>query len=453
MESPSSQGSSRRSIIRRIEVRRLFGRYDYDIRSPGPNVGVGEGLLILYGENGSGKTTILNLTRHLLAAETGARHRSAVAQTRFESFTLELADGLVVSASRGDHSDIGDFEWKAEPASGTALVASIKFLPDGRLNMGSPRNQQQYREICSLLATRGLLIHHLSARRRAELPEDEERAAAQGRHLGPMSNALTRFIVRSHGPAPSLEASLEAAVARAMEWVNQKARKASATGSEQAHTIYTRIVTGIVAQSDQPRTTTSSGPLLERLASIAATTQLVSKAGLMPALDVSELSRAVAAATATNLDLVSRVVTPYLDGLTARLEALTPIQTAVQTFVDRINSLYLDKSVSLSLAEGLTVASAGGEPLALDRLSSGEQQLLLLFSGVLAARDEASIFIIDEPELSLNVKWQRQLVGSLLDLIGSGDAQFILATHSIELLAQYGDNVVRLDPTTATGDA
>jgi predicted ATPase len=63
----------------------------------------------------------------------------------------------------------------------------------------------------------------------------------------------------------------------------------------------------------------------------------------------------------------------------------------------------------------------------------------------LAAREAATIVIIDEPEISLNVKWQRRLVQALLDCVTGSNAQLIFATHSIELLAKHKSQVVKLE--------
>ena len=52
----------------------------------------------------------------------------------------------------------------------------------------------------------------------------------------------------------------------------------------------------------------------------------------------------------------------------------------------------------------------------------------------------------DEPEISLNVKWQRRLVRALLDCIRGSRVQLVFATHSIELLAQHKTNVIKLSP-------
>jgi predicted ATP-binding protein involved in virulence len=59
-------------------------------------------------------------------------------------------------------------------------------------------------------------------------------------------------------------------------------------------------------------------------------------------------------------------------------------------------------------------------------------------------RGRTAIFIIDEPELSLNVKWQRRIVQSLLDCAEGASVQFIMASHSMEVLAAHRKHVVQL---------
>jgi energy-coupling factor transporter ATP-binding protein EcfA2 len=68
----------------------------------------------------------------------------------------------------------------------------------------------------------------------------------------------------------------------------------------------------------------------------------------------------------------------------------------------------------------------------LERLSSG-QVALFTFAGPLIFRDEpADVVLIDEPEQHLHPSWQRLLVDALRQL--SPESQFIIATHSLEIL-------------------
>lgn len=74
-----------------------------------------------------------------------------------------------------------------------------------------------------------------------------------------------------------------------------------------------------------------------------------------------------------------------------------------------------------------------------DHLSTGEQQMLLLLARLVAEATPRALFIIDEPESSLHVAWQRALPGVLNVLRDSFQMQFAIATHSPVLLSAASD--------------
>jgi predicted ATP-dependent endonuclease of OLD family len=94
---------------------------------------------------------------------------------------------------------------------------------------------------------------------------------------------------------------------------------------------------------------------------------------------------------------------------------------------------------------GFAFTSNVGSRLNVNMLSSGEKHLLFLLCNTLVAREKASILIIDEPEISLNIKWLRRLIQALLDCVAGANVQLVFASHSIELLAQHKSHVVRLE--------
>ncbi|HDY92426.1 MAG TPA: hypothetical protein ENH67_07465 [Pseudoalteromonas sp.] len=63
-------------------------------------------------------------------------------------------------------------------------------------------------------------------------------------------------------------------------------------------------------------------------------------------------------------------------------------------------------------------------------LSRGEKTIIYLFLVVLIYRD--SVFLFDEPEISLHVNWQKNLIADLVSL--APNSQFIIATHSPDLI-------------------
>jgi predicted ATPase len=84
------------------------------------------------------------------------------------------------------------------------------------------------------------------------------------------------------------------------------------------------------------------------------------------------------------------------------------------------------------------IVEAQGETIPLESLSSGEKQLLQLLLECLAAG--ANPVIIDEPELSLHVDWQRHLIQYMRTVNDS--SQLIVATHSPEVMAFWGDEAI-----------
>jgi hypothetical protein len=82
-------------------------------------------------------------------------------------------------------------------------------------------------------------------------------------------------------------------------------------------------------------------------------------------------------------------------------------------------------------------------PLRPHQLSSGEKQIYIFLMEALLQRELISIFIADEPELSLHVAWQERLVNSILRL--SPNAQLIFATHSPDIVGSDQDAIIEME--------
>ena len=78
-------------------------------------------------------------------------------------------------------------------------------------------------------------------------------------------------------------------------------------------------------------------------------------------------------------------------------------------------------------------------------LSSGERQILILFSYLAFNSEDGKLFIIDEPELSLHIKWQEDFLTYLAKL-APPNTQIIIATHSPILVANKRENTILLLP-------
>ncbi|MBD6617513.1 AAA family ATPase [Komarekiella sp. 'clone 1'] len=165
--------------------------------------------------------------------------------------------------------------------------------------------------------------------------------------------------------------------------------------------------------------------------------------GLKEAL--SEGKKDIAPADVFALPLISRT-NKIIDLLNSSEEAKKKIAEPRQKFFDTLQefmrgkkfrydnktsrfTFFLDKDNSINLE--------------LLSLSSGEKQLLIQFIEVLLQERKSTIFIADEPELSLHVTWQEKLLKALREL--NNNAQLIVATHSPDIVADFRNNVINME--------
>lgn len=87
---------------------------------------------------------------------------------------------------------------------------------------------------------------------------------------------------------------------------------------------------------------------------------------------------------------------------------------------------------------GINVKTDAGEDIGLVALSSGEKHVLGIFIETLLA--DVSTLLIDEPEISLHVDWQKDLISSMNRL--NPQTQLIAASHSPEIMAKVPDSKV-----------
>jgi predicted ATPase len=104
---------------------------------------------------------------------------------------------------------------------------------------------------------------------------------------------------------------------------------------------------------------------------------------------------------------------------------------AVYTIVSFFNQFVIHKKKLIITSTEAFVQLDGGTRHELKDLSSGERHLLSFLTLFLILGRGRSIFLIDEPEISMSIKWQRQLLPLLQEF--SPHAQIIVATHSPEI--------------------
>jgi hypothetical protein len=138
------------------------------------------------------------------------------------------------------------------------------------------------------------------------------------------------------------------------------------------------------------------------------------------------------------------VLGSYVEHLESRAAARELVAKRLQTFERIVNEFLVDKKVEVNSRGGLSISSSAGEELQERQLSSGEFHLLFLMVAALVTRRRGTVIAIDEPEMSMHIAWQRQLVPGLLECASGAEPLLVLATHSPDLAAFRPDALVEL---------
>lgn len=105
----------------------------------------------------------------------------------------------------------------------------------------------------------------------------------------------------------------------------------------------------------------------------------------------------------------------------------------------------INKKIRLK-QDGDVYIETDNNPLDLYELSSGEKQLIITFAKLIFSikQNRKNIFIVDEPESSLHLRWQSLLIPKLLSV--DKNVQFIFATHSPEIVGEYRSYTKNVKP-------
>jgi ABC-type glutathione transport system ATPase component len=129
------------------------------------------------------------------------------------------------------------------------------------------------------------------------------------------------------------------------------------------------------------------------------------------------------------------------------MEAAQQLSQKKKRFQDIVDELFSDTGKSIVRSENEIRFTQIGEQLMPYQLSSGEKQMLIILLTVLVEDEQAYVLFMDEPEVSLHIEWQKQLIDLCLEL--NPNVQIILTTHSPAVIMNgWMDSVTEVSDIT-----
>ncbi len=138
------------------------------------------------------------------------------------------------------------------------------------------------------------------------------------------------------------------------------------------------------------------------------------------------------------------LVLVYVEQQLAKLESLQTLRDQIRQLLRLLHRRLRLKQVRIDRRLGYAVLLASGQLLPLDRLSSGEQHLIVLLHRLLFETTPQTLVLLDEPELSWHVEWQYSFMDDLLRLAELTGGQFLIATHSPQIVGNHWDRTLEI---------
>ncbi len=447
--------------LQRIEVDGLFGIYDHGI-----DLNLDDRVTLLHGPNGVGKTTVLRMVDALLRNDFACFKRIPFTRflLRFEDrSTLELRTSDLPE-STGDAGTL-----TLTTADGTRNIHQVDLRPSEAESVAA---RIRYIEPHHSLPNAWIDV------RDGEVLSESEVLSRFGDPRGEGWPRPYHFLglhtptgdSPAGGESPWLDAFLESTNAFLIE-AQRLVRTEPATTSrirsvrgtfafissvlECSQDFHVRLGDTMAEYGRQAQTLDQTFPqrlisatrrlpedeLQERMAILVKKTSEFKAIGILDETPAHPLD----AARLRDMDTtVARAMTLYVQDTDHKLDALEDLARRTRLFLDNVNGKFRNKKIRLDRTTGLVAEDPAGSRLQLNSLSSGEQHELVLHYDLLFRVRPNTVVLIDEPELSLHVGWQKRFLPDLKQIVELSGFDTVVATHSPFIVGDESDLMVAL---------
>ena len=450
----SAKAEQYRRILR-VQVQNLFGLYDHEIV-----LNHDDRITIIHGPNGVGKTVLLRM----ISALFGGRYSETV-DVPFSNLSVWLdgnaafhvtrkkadavseakaSDPVIYSLLVRLVADGAEYDYLLDPMFGgerlaEKIAAEHPYLV--RIGHGQWEDDRDgevitTHELIDRYSGRG--VRRVRGTAEEPAPLRQMRSAVQthvieAQRLIQVSGDAERFSMR-RAPISRLSTTVQ----KYSEDLKQRLLEATARYAGQSQSLDQTFPRRLMALSND----LSPEELRGKLDELDKDTAKLSKLGLLTLTQ----SYPVSTGELDRLDGAQRrVMTLYVQDTAQKLSVLTELADRVQLLLGSVNGKFRNKKVRVAKDSGITIEGVTGEPIDLDALSSGEQHELVLLYDLLFRVKPNTLVLIDEPELSLHVTWQKKFLPELIAIVNTAKFDAIVATHSPFIVGGRRDLMVALD--------
>lgn len=389
--------------ITEIKIEGLLGR-----EAP-IHMKLNRGLNIFFGENGCGKTTLLKVLDAALSRDGGAMHRLPITKATVDIYSIEDDKIYRHTWERREQNqlnllqkyqlELGEKDY-IETHDGRILLAHGLSETEWKLSpAGRQKKNTVHRWSHTFLATTRLYFGDNNSGWKVSARPKMSEAELDQAFGDSVNKAWLQFYSRNLSEVRGIQ---ETGLRAVLRHVLNPAQSETTQSAQDTESVYNRVASFLARQQQSEHITLGSKKTFKQRYE-----------------------------TDSNL----RQIVDNLDEVERRIEsAMIP----VNKFIETISRLFSrGKTLKLSGNE-IQILLSDGRTLPVAQLSSGEKHLIKILLACMTSGPNS--ILIDEPELSMHIDWQRQLPSTILSL--NPNCQLILASHSPEVMADVPDNCI-----------
>lgn len=130
----------------------------------------------------------------------------------------------------------------------------------------------------------------------------------------------------------------------------------------------------------------------------------------------------------------ARALKVYFEDFDKKYKQYSDLIEKMDLYKQMVNDRFRFKKMYISSEYGIQVKDDHGRKIELSKLSSGEKETLVLFYRLLFEVNDNALLLIDEPEISLHIAWQRKFAEDLEKIVKIKKLNAVVATHSPQVI-------------------
>ncbi|WP_315340609.1 AAA family ATPase [Rothia mucilaginosa] len=461
-----------RNRIRKIEVQGVIDRYDYIIDFTKGDARI----KAIYAENGHGKTNMLRALKAL--ASNNLEDFKQILHLPFGAINIKTDNGQVSCVKKSSRSCSIHTKRIIDENSGNLFIVDnicdIEITLDD-INRELEDDEEMPNEISDFMKKyRGISmeIHKIIG----NVVFLDSNRLQNKRLLHNINNHLYMYNI-SQGHRKNAEEysynqdisgeNVEGVLQALAFSLKNEARRINLGDGRHIRDVYYNIVRKIINDGNDVHSVEYSNPedaIRSKARKIRESIEKINSYGLINSREFTKIDIAIKNLPEGDKSVFENlrgVLIPYLDNLSSQIESYSVIADLIDVFLNAANTMlngvnlkfneknYGNFSIHFLYGE-FSSQRMGLEDIKLPRgekaikLSSGEKHLLILLSVLtMCSLNSTSLLLIDEPEISLGIPWQRTLRKYMKRLVGEQGAQIVFATHSPVILDGYNrENIV-----------